>query len=446
MVFGVCAVVAAIASVVGRPPARPNIVLLTLDTTRADHLATYGYFRETTPNLDKLAKDAVVFDRFLVPMATTLPTHSSMFTGAWPLEHGITANVKHGGRRFKPSPALRSVTELLSDEGYRTAAFVSATPLQKGTGMESGFDVYDAPDNAQRKGAKTIHAAKKWVRKKAREKGPFFLWVHLYDPHGPYTPPMGYDRRWLPDEAQKAWLAERGTTLLSARPTGQELDALSDGGKYDGELSYMDHFIGNLIEELRDAWVLRRTAIVVAGDHGEGLGQHGVAGHGQVWGEQLHAPFFVWTPWHHHRRVAAPSTAVDVFPTVFGMLGMDVGATLASQASGMDARHAPRDRPLLHLSSARQASFGNDDVVALTKGGWRYHRQGDVERLYDLQQDPFELQDLADREPGRVAVLREITDDMVREQSQRGAELGTGEEVQLSAEELRQLEELGYVE
>src|SRR5262249_36970990 len=148
------------------PPDRPNVLILTLDTTRADHLRSFGYLRRTTPNLDRLARRSFVFPNAWAPMATTLPSHTSLLTGAWPLEHGVLATIGHGGRRTLPTDALVPVPERFRRAGWQTAAFVSATPLAEGTGIERGFEKFDhAPDKLVRKAWGTTDAACGWLRR-----------------------------------------------------------------------------------------------------------------------------------------------------------------------------------------------------------------------------------------------------------------------------------------
>ena len=127
----------------------PNIVLITLDTTRADHLGAYGYFRDTSPRIDAFAEESIVFEHAIAPMATTLPTHVSILTATYPLEHGVLANVMHGGRRFVPAAGLRSFATVCREQGYRTAAFVSAAPLKRDSGIQAGFEEFFEPEKGE---------------------------------------------------------------------------------------------------------------------------------------------------------------------------------------------------------------------------------------------------------------------------------------------------------
>ena len=176
----------------GREAPAPNLVFVTLDTTRADHLGLYGYFRDTSPALDAFGSQAIVFERFIVPMATTLPTHASLFTATQPLEHGVLANSTQGGSRFVPSTHLRSLAEVAGAAGWRTAGFVSSAVLKRGSGIETGFDAFDEPEGEQRNAEATTRTALAWLESTPR--GPFLLWVHYFDAHWPYAPPPAYAR------------------------------------------------------------------------------------------------------------------------------------------------------------------------------------------------------------------------------------------------------------
>ena len=182
----------------------PNIVLITLDTTRADHLGAYGYFRDTSPRIDAFAEQSIVFEHAIAPMATTLPTHVSILTATHPLEHGVLANVMHGGRRFVPAAGLRSFATVCREQGYRTAAFVSAAPLKRDSGIQLGFEVFDEPDEseAERSGGQTSDAALRWLA--GLEAGPFLLWVHYYDAHWPFAAPAPFGGRYRTDPSPGA--------------------------------------------------------------------------------------------------------------------------------------------------------------------------------------------------------------------------------------------------
>jgi hypothetical protein len=293
------------------PPPYPNILLVTLDTTRADRLGVYGYHRDTSPHIDALAERAVVFDHFVVPMATTLRTHVSVLTGTHPLEHGVLANIRHGGARFVTSPGLRTFAEFLGELGYQTAAFVSATPLKRGTGIEHGFEHFSEPRGAARTADVTTGEVVRHLKRRSR-RAPHFTWVHFYDPHSPFEPPEPHAARFRADEAQRAWVAERAMAPAH-RPHGKALDPLIDGDLYDGEIAFMEEQIGALL--------------------------------GSVWMEQLHAPWLIVAPGQKPRRVARTVTA-----------GRAADAAGVDRAAGRAGLPAPDERGRRLVGCAGAAS------------------------------------------------------------------------------------------
>lgn len=426
-----------------RIPERPNLVLITLDTTRADHLATFGYHRDTSRTLDALAAESIVFENLMVPVATTLPSHTTLLTGTDPLEHGVVANLKHGGQQFQPSPSLRTLTQYLKDEGYHTSAFISATPLRAGTGVDLGFDTYDVPEKGSREAQLTSRRVEKWVAE--LEEQPFFLWVHYFDPHGPFEPPKRHSKGYKRDDSIQDWLTQRGIGETSERPTGQVLDSVEATNLYDGEIRYMDQQLGRVFDALRAKGLWDETVVVVVGDHGEGLGQHGMAGHGGVWREQLHAPFLIRSPWETPRRISRPVGMADVVPTVLGLVRIPGVDGMLAQASGVDALKQP-PRPLYHHSSARQLDFGRVQD-ALTVGSWRFVRDEDgIDRMFHLDADPFEHHPLGSVLPVHAELLHQWTVAERERLTARGEALGRGAPIDLDPDQIEQLRQLGYVD
>ena len=422
----------------------PNVVVISLDTTRADHLSTYGYVRDTDPGLRKLAAESVVFDQLLVPMATTLPSHASLFTGTEPLEHGVLANSKHGGALFRPSPALRTWAQVLRQHGYRTGAFVSATPLKQGSGIEAGFESYDEPRTVHREASLTTARALRFLGQTGEQ--PFFLWVHYFDPHGPFVAPKRHVRRFRDGDEITAWLQERDVAAQSTRPTGQVLSAVEAANGYDGEIHFMDRHLSRVLQRCRDAEWWDRTVVIVVGDHGEGLGQHGIAGHGGVWREQLHAPLIVRTPWHTAQRVSTPIGMADVLPTVLGMIDVPGADVLEAQSSGQDVLKAGRGRALYHHASERQTELGAA-ADALSVGPWRLVRaESGRTQLFHLTDDPHERSDLAQLLPVHTRLLDAWTTQTREALSRRGEALGRAESMSVDNERLEQLRSLGYVD
>jgi arylsulfatase len=431
----------------------PNIVLVTLDTTRADHLGTYGYFRDTSPRIDAFAEQSIVFENAIAPMATTLPTHVSILTGTYPLEHGVLANVMHGGRRFVPAAGLRSFAMLCRKQGYHTAAFVSAAPLKRDSGIQVGFEIFDEPEEsaAERSGGETTDAALRWLA--GPKAGPFLLWVHYYDAHWPFAAPAPYDGRYRTDATLERYIAERRIAAASSREGVGREEARPALNAYDAELRYQDFQVGRLLDALRARHDWDRTAVVLVGDHGEGLSQHGHAAHGGTWNEQLRSPLLIRAPGHAPRRLAEPISLVDTLPTLLGLLDAPALEGLLEQASGRDVLAGGIEfEAVLSQDTARPSKAGAYRF-ALTSTRWKYFQIHDAEQiseeLYDLEADPFELTDVSRQHPETTQRLRAELVAQLEEQTKRAEQLGGGNRPQTRATDpsiLEQLRALGYLE
>jgi arylsulfatase A-like enzyme len=435
---------------------RPNIVLITLDTTRADHLGTYGYFRDTSPHFDAFAAEAITFDRLIVPIATTLPSHLSVLTASHPLEHGVLANATQGGKRFVPAPELVSFAMVAREAGYATAAFVSATPLKRGSGIEVGFDTFDQPEGKQRHGEHTASAAISWLESLASDR-PFFLWVHFYDAHFPFEPLPAFRDRFQLDGDLEAFIAQRKIHDTAPRALAGVFDtARSTTNDYDAELVYQDVQLGRLIAALRaqrgGGW--QRTSVVVVGDHGEGLCQHGEAAHGSTWTEQLRAPLAIRIPGEPPRRLDTLLTSADILPSLLPRLGVAELDDFLSRALGRDVLAADFvASPILSQDTSRERD--EPFKYALTGEAFKYfrieHEDSRVEEwLFDLAVDPHELRDVASTHTEVLESLREQTLAMIAERRARGARLraGAAEVVdgEVDPQLLRELCALGYLE
>lgn len=435
----------------------PSILLITVDTLRADHLDCYGYFRDTSPNIDALSRDSLRFTRAYAPMATTFPSHLSLFTGVYPSEHGYLSNTRLIDSSFEPTPRLRSIAQMLHDAGYTTAAFVSAAPVRDSTGLGIGFDLYSQPEKddwklaGQRRADETVEAFVAWLA--ASPKEPFFAWIHLFDPHWPYDAPVPFARRYTTDERLKAWVAERRATMTFPEKW-KSRDALDAHNLYDGEVRFMDEQVGRALGALRDSGRVERTIIILTADHGEGLGQHDWPAHGDLHEEQLHVPLMIRFPRELHRapgRVDAVVSLVDVFPTVLAAMGSPAVAEMRAQASGLDvlAPDFKRDAVFSERTDHSEG-WGPGRRFALTGARWRYyHLTEGRDELYDLSTDPHELRNRVEDEP-RVAV--EMKADLLARLdrfAQRAAALAEGRTLRKQAADLKmkeQLRGLGYVE
>ena len=346
-----------------------NLVVVTLDTTRADRIGAYGRAHAGTPQFDALAAEGVVFDHASTSAPITLPAHSSIFTGRFPPQHGVRDN---GGYFLNENE--QTLAEVLKARGYATGGFIAAYVLDSKWGIAQGFDTYfDDFDlskyrvfsmgNIQRPGNEVVDRALPWIDQ--HRGAPFFAWVHLYDAHSPYAPPEPFKTQFA-------------------------------GDLYQGEISFADAQVGRVVQFLRDRDLLDRTVIVVIGDHGESLDDHGEQGHGFfVYESVVHVPMIVRAPFSamQRRRVADPVRSVDVMPTVLDLLGVPEpanvaidGQSLAPLMTGTKAElgleaYAEAVYPLHH--------FGWSDLRALRQGRYKLIAAPRPE-LYDLQADPTE--------------------------------------------------------
>ena len=278
-------------------PSRPNIILITLDTTRADRLSCYGYSRPTSPNLDQFAQHAVRYTRAVAPATWTLPSHASLFTGKFVSSHGaqydangplILASVLHGPtldqyRARGLAAGEHTLAMIVKQAGYTTAAVVGGVWLKRVFGLDRGFDVYDDDDISSENGrpaAQITARALRWLA--ARPRGPFLLFLNYFDPHKPYSPPEGYAEAFLP----------KGSLTPGKRLSLDEVNAL-----YDAEILYMDHYLGELFAGLKQMGLFDNTWIIITADHGELLGEHGEFLHGDSpYQEIIHVPLIVKDP------------------------------------------------------------------------------------------------------------------------------------------------------
>jgi arylsulfatase A-like enzyme/predicted Zn-dependent protease len=352
------------------------VVLVSIDTLRADRLPLYGSGRVATPAIDSLAKDAIVFDDARAHYPLTLPSHVSLLTGLLPPRHGVRDNLGY----TLDATAHPTLARWLADSGYATGAFVSSYVLRAATGLGSSFDAWDGPDTlgpetlldlVQRPGTATVAAARAWIDRHAAR--PFFLFVHLYEPHAPYTPPEPYRSRY-------------------ADP-------------YDGEIATADAALGELLDFLRARGLYERAAIALVSDHGEGLGEHGELRHGVfLYRSTLHVPLLLKLPGVSSagRRVAAPVGLVDVAPTLARLAGARPPAGL----DGRDLLAAPAaDRVLYAETFYARLHFGWSDLEAASDGRWSLV-DGPAPELFDLAADPGETASVLERERREFARLR----------------------------------------
>jgi arylsulfatase A-like enzyme len=418
-----------------------DVLLVTWDTIRADHMSGYGYIRRTTPKMDRLMTQAVVFERFIVPMATTLPSHTSMFTGVRPEEHGIVANVTVTGERFVPSERLVPLAKHLTRQGYVTIGAVSSAPLKRFSAISSGFTNWSEPVGDHRRAEDTVDAALKLLEQ-APDDRPVFLWLHLYDPHAPYDPPPGGPKLDLADRAWAKHFDAWGYEEKRKRYT----EAVHN--RYDRDILYTDQETARFVKAWQAQRDWDRTVFALAGDHGEGLTQHGHMEHGLTWDEQLHTPFFVIAPDTEARRVPYPVGAHDLVPTLMGLADLPDEAAWLGQVTGRDVLAEDFEpTPIFSRMSLRQVRKDLNATFALTGRRWKFvGHAGGKRELFDLDADPHELDDVADEHPEVCDRLAKQVKEMLQAQRALAERLGSGETEELDDGTISELRELGYME
>jgi len=401
----------------GNKAVKWNVLLITLDTTRADRLGAYGCRTAQTPNLDRLAAEGVLFENAHSSVPLTLPSHSALFSGRYP----IANRVRNNGNYFLPESEV-TLAELLRDRGYDTRAVVAAFVLLSKFGVNQGFAVYDDSLDTHEMirnykseiPAELVHEKfSAWLG--ANDGRPFFYWVHFYDPHTPYRPPAEFARRF---------------------PTGPL-------GLYDAEIAYMDLWVGRVLGSLRERGLLEHTLVVVAGDHGEAFGEHGEQGHGIFcYEETLRVPLIVHAPGRFQpRRVAARVGLVDVMPTILEALGVKPppaiqGRSLVPLLGG----HAEQEEPAYYFESLYGLEEMNwAPLTGLLQRDYKYLSLPEAE-LYDLAADPGEKQNVFLRKNIVARDMDRRLAAFVAGHSQRGDARRA-----LSAGDKEQLQALGYI-
>jgi arylsulfatase A-like enzyme/Tfp pilus assembly protein PilF len=395
-----------------------NVLIITTDTTRADHIGCYGNQSVKTPVLDGLARDGILCAQAITPSPSTLPAHSSLMTGLYPVHHGARSN-----GTFRLDEKVTTLAERLKAKGYRTGAAISAFVLDSRFGLDQGFDLYHddltkgmkySPHMFRERAAElTNEPVTQWLSENADQ--PFFLWVHYFDPHAVYLPPDPFRTEYADD-------------------------------LYDGEIAYADSQIGVLLAQLELLGVRDRTLVVYTADHGEGMGEHGEETHSLlVYDATLHVPMIFHAPsgLPKGKVIHRQTSLVDVVPTVLALLGQELPEGLDGANLCDPPPTAPR--PILIETIATQAMHGWAPLVGVRRSDYKYILAPAPE-LYDLARDPRELDNIHEREPD---VRRQLTGELVRWlgddpylAARRAVDLS---QLNVDKESLRKLSALGYV-
>ena len=404
-----------------------NVLLVTFDTTRADHFGCYGNTSVRTPNVDALAEEGVRFARAFSTIPLTTPSHSTILTGKYPIAHGVRDN-----GMFVLPESQETLAEILGAHGWSTGAAIAAFPLTRRFGTDQGFDFYDDHVSGQfenfqgrralpkaslffdeRRAAQVNEALFPWLEENHQKR--FFAWAHYFDPHHPQEPPPPYDQ-------------------------------LYAGDLYAGEIAYADESFGNLLDRLKQLGVYDRTLVVLTADHGEGLGEHRELTHSlQLYNTTLHVPLIVKLPGGRAGAVVeTPVGTVDILPTILDVLGIEApegvqGRSLASDL--VDGEESPAEPAALYAETlSPRLGYGWGELRALYSDGHKYIF-GPRPELYDLGADPRELNDLVDAEPEIAERLQRQLSRFLRDNAAKDLDAA----VDMDEETRNKLMALGYL-
>lgn len=393
----------------------PNIILVTIDTVRADHLGCYGASGVSTPTLDSLARDGIVFERAIAEVPLTYPSHAAIMTGLYPFQNGA--------QDFTSPPLdarFRTLAQALHEHGYSTAAVVSSFALDHSWGLARGFDFYDDAFSqesynkpelglVERKAEESVTHTLAWLKKVPRQ--PFFLWLHLYDPHSPYRPPEPFQSR------------------FADHP-------------YDGEIAYADQQLGRLIEWLKRARLYDGTLLVVASDHGESLGDHGEKEHGFfLYNSTLHVPLIIKPPAKSRYRPGRNPNVAEITGIPSTILRITGIADPMAKRASVPLSGGSEERQLAYSETFYPFnSFGWSPLHSVQSG--RFHFiDAPTPELYDVATDPDEKNDLAALQGATVAVLRQKLQAILQKESNLPTPVTSAA---LSPEAQEKLRALGY--
>jgi len=424
-----------------------NVLLITIDTLRSDHLGCYQYNRNTSPNIDKFSEAGALFKNAYCQMPTTGPSHASIFTSTYPRRHGVLKN----GWALAPAPSYQTLAEILKKNGYKTGAVVSSFALDPSFGFSRGFDEYDAKFSAEgssmghdtdweglhfsggfdQRANVATEKAMHWIQMHEKEK--FFLWMHYFDPHSPYVPPEPYAREFLKD---------------STTP----LDKII--AHYDGEILFVDEQVGKLLDYIKEAGLDSKTLIIIMSDHGEGLGQHNWMEHGMyLYDEQTRIPLLMNLPGIIPEKTSLNSIVetIDIAPTVLDILDIKkethfMGKSLYS----MILKPEDSSDHIVFIERRRYETTNDLGVevlgqkFAVRNGNLKYiwAPQEGTEELYNILKDPGELLNVADGHPDVTERMQNMIKRWEKEQ-----ESGQQKVIQtVDPETRKKLKSLGYVD
>ncbi len=441
------------------PPAVDRVILITVDTLRADHLSAYGSQVSETPNMDRLAAEGLLFESAISPLPETRPSHFTMFTSRYPRDHGVMNNAS------TLDPEAVTLPALFAEAGYRTAGFAGCALFDEAMGAELGFEHFDAPEQPQRAAHEVVPRALEWLRSLGPEE-PFFLWLHLFDPHMPYQPPPPFNRG---AELAETW-PEFAWPALLAEAEASDGDLPGDvfaraKELYAGEVEYADHWLGRFFEseELAPAW--NQTLVLLTADHGECFAKGVFFDHSQCIDEgAIAVPMLLRSPHGVPRGEsrAAPVEHLDIGPTLLRLAGLPVPDAFRGRGL-LERTVAEADTPgffqhplyrEIDIENRREVLrrlrsvageptrdiVGDEVQMGARTREWKYVRRGAEETLYHLSVDPAEREDLSQQDPERLRKLRAAGRSWLRDHPVDPSELP-----EIPPEMVEKLQALGYL-
>jgi len=424
-----------------------NIILVSLDTLRADHMGCYGYHRDTTPNIDKLAEKSIIFDQFYAQSHNTIVSHATMFSSLYPMVHVVTP-------KTSLQEKIKTLAEYFQDAGYATAAFTAHSWLSEKMGFNQGFESLKSQQSISAEDNNKL--INPWLEKNRKRK--FFLFLHYFDVHSdpngqPYETGSEFDKKFTRDYAGvftrlddnmigREFLVERSAEL--GREDLEYVVAL-----YDGGIAYTDYYVGKVLEILETLQLLDKTIIIITSDHGEAFGEHGKFFHQQLYKEDVHVPFIIRIPGQQYQeRIPSRVGIIDIMPTMLDMANIPYSEELQGESL----------LPLMKESEKRQdyvisTGFprrGGYSTIFLRDGQWNFYTKNDFTKneLYDFLSDRNEANDLSNEKTLiKENELRKIKQ-FYREQEELKDSLNIKleEAVPFTEEEVDLLKRLGYLD
>jgi arylsulfatase A-like enzyme/Tfp pilus assembly protein PilF len=401
----------------GRKPVAEirNVLLISIDTCRADYFGCYGYSRPTTPHIDAVAEEAFLFENVISPVPMTLPAHTSMLTGAIPPAHGV-----HDNFNYQVAASQVTLAERMKESGFTTGAIIGAYVLDSEFGLDQGFDSYNDTFEeehqaqgliSERKGGEVARQAAGWLERHRAER--FFCFLHFYDPHQDYDPPEPFASRFPQN-------------------------------RYAGEVAYTDHCVGQVLEKLNALELSDSTLVIITSDHGEMLGEHGEASHQYfIYQSAIKVPLIVKLPGQKKPgRISAISGIIDIVPTICTLVGIDPPGGIQGKdlSPFFTGKHAPDAERQIYCESLTPTKYNANTLLGLVAEPFKYIQTTRPE-LYDLGKDPGETQNLASAMPKRARLLKERLKEILQETLGGSPETGMA----LNEEQREKLASLGYV-